>query len=471
MILQKTASDKSKQANLLNFIEDVEMDNLLKEYRDTFARDPTGPYAIQWPGRVWKTKYKGVSDPLLKAHLNEIYWVAVKASWYPPFAFLDFDAPAIGLIERAVERLHMGRGHYLLMTSPSYFDDKSCHLVLQAEYKGKRATQRLIREALSNMVGSMCEVYPQLRRKFRLPLGRGQRLIGKNGEVLDTMPWWEAMYWMEKIDPLPIENMTFQLELPFASPVKSEDKPRNWAKSGQAKELYEHGLQAPGTRHESQWIIAVSLWRSNWLPEDAIATIKKWIRKQHNGMSKTATAGRWRVIDEEICRQVQWIWTHFRPYPDTPHNLEGYVTKEDLRFIADVYPCDVVNQKRLFALVCYMRPRAHHDYVYVPYHVWQEQVANDRTYHAFRQDLEAKGLLESVMSYRHVENVPEASYSRKFRLKLPSSDKQPIQYEGRNEHDYYQALQLVLGPSVRTIVDFTGVSKERIYEAIRNQTP
>jgi hypothetical protein len=115
-----------------------------------------------------------------------------------------------------------------------------------------------------------------------------------------------------------------------------------------------------------------------------------------------------------------------------------------------------------------MRPRACHDFVYVPARVWREEIANDRTYHAFKQDLESKGLLDSVMSYRHIEGLPNASYSRKFRLKLPSCSSEPIQYDGRNEHNYYQALLLSLG-SVREAVALTGVSKQRFYDALKRQ--
>jgi hypothetical protein len=469
MQICRNLSGQSEQLSLLDTIEAAEFDRYIKRYRQLFARDARGPYAIQHPGQDWKTRHKPVSDPLLKAHLNQQYWVAVKAAWYPFAYCIDFDAPSPGEIERVIEAFNLATGQYLLMTSPSYVRDLSCHLMTRLELRGRIPTHRLGYEALWNMVGRTCEVYPQLRRKFRLPLGRDQRLIAEDGRVLDSMNWWEAMYWIEKLDPVPIENLRFQMELPFPSPVSNEDNPRTWAKSADARELYEHGLQAQETRHASTWILAVSLWRANWLPQDAMRVLKQWIRKKHNGFSKTALKGNWRAIDEEIARQVQWIWTHFRPYPDTPHNLDGYVTLEDLKFIAEVYPCDVVNQKRLFALACYMRPRARHDFVYVPARVWREEIAHKDTYHAFRQDLEAKGLLESIMSYRHVEGVPDMSYSRRFRLHLPNTSDEPLQTDNRNEHDYYQAVLQATG-SVRDAVALTGVSKQRFYDAISYQS-
>ena len=452
----------AEQGNLLDLIDGAAYEQSLESYRKVFARDHQGPYATQQPGGDWRTKYKSVADPLLKAHLSEKYWVATKASWYPQIYFLDLDAPSAGELERIVESLGLSRGQYLLMSSPSYPKDQSCHIAIKPEYHGKIATHKLGYEALHNIVGRSCEVYPQLKRKFRLPLGRGQRLITEQGLLLDSLPWWEALHWIDKIDPLPIERLRFQLPLPFASPIKKEDKARGWVKSSKVKEIYEYGLQAKGTRHEVTWILAVSLWRANWLPQDASVHIKKWLRKQHNGFSETINKGNWRAVDAEIGRQVAWIWGHFRPYPDNPHNITGYVTMADLKWLAQVYPGDVVNQKRLFALTCYMRPRAKHDWVYVPAHVWRDEIAHKDTYNSFVADLEGKGLLESVMSYRHVENYPDLSYSRKFRLKLPEAPYEPIKEDGRHVQDYYDALLLKLG-TVKEIVAFTGVTHQRFY--------
>lgn len=437
----------------------------LKEYRERFAKDHLGPYALQWPGNNWKTRYKPVSDPLLQAHLEGKYWVAVRASWYPTYFFLDIDSPNTDTVDKIVEVLRLREGQYKMMTSPSYSQTGNLHLVVKPEYKNKRVTHRLGYEALRNSVGKICEVYPQLKRKFRLPLGKGQFLLGSYGEVQDFRPWWESLYWIEKIDPLEVDTLSFQPELPFPNIVKKEDHPRRWRKSKEIEELYEEGLQAFGTRHSSTWDLALSLWRANFLPKEAVEVLKKWIRKKHNRFSKTINSGNFKAVDDEIARQVQWIWGNFRPYPDSPHNLEGYVTLEDLKWIAKVYPCNVVNQKRLFSLICYMRPRSHHDFVYVPHHIWREEVANDRTYQDFLQDLEEKRLLDSVSSYRHVQGFPELSYSRKYKLYLPEAAKEPLVHDNRNEQDYYQAMLLGTG-SVREAISLTGVHKQRWYEAI-----
>lgn len=460
----RSRTSESIRPTLLDLIHAEEQQLRFKEYRQKFARDHNGPYAVQRPGRAWKTKYKRVSDPLLNAHLAGLYWVALKASWYPVVYFLDIDKPEPGMLDRIIETLRIRESQYILMTSPSYWTDGSLHLVIMVTYKDQLPTHKLGYTALTNMLSKLCEVYPQLRRKFRLPLGRGQRIIGRDGVILDSMPWWEAMYWIEKLDPIPIETLTFQPELPFPSLAKDEDNPSKWLSLGHWQQLYDEGLQVSGARHRGQWDLAVGFWRLNWLPNDAIAAIRVWVQKKHNGFSASVNTGDWRTIEGEIFRQVQWIWGNFRHYPDTPHNLDGYVTMADLKFIAEIYRGDVVNQKRLFNLVCYIRPRAHHEFVYVPRRIWSGEVAGARTYQDFIQELETKGLLESLDAYRHIAGHPELSYSKKFRLHLPSSDNQPIQYDGRNEQDYYGALRGSFR-SVREMADLTGVRRDRFYEA------
>ena len=448
--------------------QDLEEQRHFKKYCKTFIGDFQGPYGFKKPGKEWVTRHKPISDPLINAHLNGDYWIAAKAAWYPSFYYLDVDDPESGDVERIIDNLGLSEGQYQLMTSPSYSETRSLHLALRLEHNEKLPTYRLGYEALSNAIGRRCEVYPQLKRKFRLPFGRGQFLIGQNGQVLDHLSWQTAMYWLDKLDPILVESLRYQESLAFPSSVKDEDNPRIWMTQEQTKELYENGLQAFNTRHYSQWEIAVALFRKNLLPQQAVEEIKKWIRKKHNGFSKSVNKGNWRQIDAEIERQVKWIWDNFRTYPDSTNNLDGGLTRADLKFVVDVYPGDVVNQKRLCALVNYYRPRAHHGFVYIPQRIWRNEIANDRTYQSFIQDLESKELLKANNSYRHIEGRPELSYSRKYHLLLPPSSGDVIQRDGRNVHDYYEALSLIFG-SVREMVSFTGLPHQYFYYAKRKR--
>ena len=440
-------------------------------YSCNFVRDYSRPYATQNPNaryKGWLTKDKNLTGLAIVGHVDQKYWVATKASWYPAFFFLDFDQPKPGAVERAIEHLGLSEGQYAVMTSPSYEQSRNCHVALRLEYRGKLPTHRLGYEALIGALGSHPEVYPQKRRKFRLPFGRDQFLMSQEGEVLRGLTWREGMHYLCKLDPIPIESLPHQPELPSDSPIKDEDNPRRWRCRADVAQLHEEGLQAFGTRNKVQWWLAEWLWRSNWLPTDAIAHIKGWIRRKHNGYSKEVHRGAWRVIDGEIEREVKWIWTYYRPYPDTPHNLDGAVTRADLEWAAHVYRGDVVNQKRLINLVSYYRPRAHHEWVYIPRRIWSGDVASKDSYKTFTCDLEQKGLLETVHAYRHVSDQPNLSFSKKYRLRLPSVIGEPISRDARHVTDYYDALATVYN-SRREIADMTGIERTTLWRHFKSK--
>jgi len=335
---------------------DYESDGDLKTYASVFVRDFEGPYALQRPNASWRTRHRAISDPLISAHLRGEYWVATKASWYPPFFYLDFDSPQADQVGRALDRLGAAEGQYLLMTSPSYALSGNCHVALRLEYKERPPTHALGYEALRRTVGDLCEVYPQAKRKFRLPLGRGQHLIS-DSQVQHTLSWRQAMGFLLKLDPLPIESLpnAFSDNAPSGDAESSGliSETHAWASRAECQTLRHAGLQAFGTRHHAQWQLIVDRWRSGWLPEDAARDTKRWIRSRHNGYSQSVNRGAWRVVDGEIDRQVAWIYYHFKSYPDTVHNSEGALTIEDLRFIARTFPGDLVRQKRLARLVAY----------------------------------------------------------------------------------------------------------------------
>ena len=122
----------------------------------------------------------------------------------------------------------------------------------------------------------------------------------------------------------------------------TEDDPRTWRTGDDAAALWQSGLQARGTRHEACWTLAVSLWRNNYTPDEAETKLVNWLRRHHNGHSDAVNSGDWKTVKAEVSRQVKWIWTHFRPLPDGPHNADGALTHADVRFCADVFPGDVV---------------------------------------------------------------------------------------------------------------------------------
>lgn len=429
----------------------------VKTYLECFVRDYNGPYATQRPGQDWRTKRKKVSDPLIRdGHLEGKYWVALLACWYPLFGFLDVDHAGPDKWERIKEYFGFQPGEYLLFTSPSFAEDGNFHVYYRPRYRHAPATKKLLCKATAQAaVALRIEIYPQLRHKSRLPMGRDQHLIDEDTWMPMAYPWPQGLYWFLKMDDYDLARLPQQLRLPLsAAPVKTS----TWRR--QAEELLEHGLPGPGTRHDSIEVLAKYFFRCNCDPGEATFKIKHWLRTKHNGHSKDVNAGRWARVEREVDEIVAWYYAHYdraRFYPDSTHNLEGWVTPADVRWITqDVFPQDVVNQKRLFKLLCYYRARMYHDWVFIPWHRWDD-IAARNVYKKFQSLLEAKGLLDSIHSYWHQEGNPEASYPKRFRLKnLPAvRAEQRIVTDGRAVQDYYDSLLTVYG-SKKEVYDLVG---------------
>jgi hypothetical protein len=280
--------------------------------------------------------------------------------------------------------------------------------------------------------------------------------------VLSNLTWQEELHHLLKLDPVPIEQLPRQRLLEFPEESNAE-QPKAWTPRGEVAQLRNEGLQAHSTRHEAQFCILNDLWRSNFQPGDAAFCVKKWIRNHHNGFSKDAAAGRWKAINDEIDRQVKWIWA--RPQtllPDTPHSLNLALTKSDLDFAAEIFKGDAVKQKQLINLISYVRPRQRHQWIFIPRHVWSDNVASKDTYKKFIAEIEGKGLLESINSYR------VGHYSKRFKLKLPKTNEQPISIDGRNITDFYDALWQAYG-STREIAEATGLNRMTIWNNLQQK--
>ena len=454
----------------LAFPIDAKPDIAFKRYLEYFVRDFEGPYAIQWPGREWRTKRKKVSDPLIRdGHLPGRYWVAVMASYYPHFGFLDIDHAGPDKWEQIKEYFHFESGEYLLFTSPSFKETGNFHVYYRPRYRGSPATKKLLHKSTAQATRDLgIEIFPKLRQKGRLPMGKDQYLLDEESWAPLNYTWPEALYWVAKLEDYDLQKLPQQLRLPLRDePVKT------WSRRRQAEELLEHGLPGPGTRHNSCEVLAQYFYRRNYDPGEAQRRIKHWIRRKHNGHSKEVNAGRWARVNREIEEIVAWYYAHLdraRFYPDGTHNLEGWATPADVRWIAqEVFPNDVVNQKRLFKLLCYYRARMHHDWVFMSKFAW-EAIAARNNYKAFQAQLEAKGLLDIIHSYWHQPGCPEASYPKRCRMKnLPSVsfDHKMVQ-DGRAIQDYYDAL-LDVFRSKQEIIQLIG--RDTFYRHVLPEKP
>lgn len=415
-------------------------DSDFTDYKTSFVRDFVGPYAIQHPGKRWSTRYRPVSDPLIRGHLDGKYWVATKAPWYPRFAYVDLDHPSEDTLERVVRGLGLSDGQYHVCTSPSFKDTGNVHLIFAPRYRDEPATKKLMDTILQPRVEHAGgALYPQTRRKFRLPFGRDQYILDVvDGLICAPLPyeWREALRWVSQVEPLALEEFPHQLELRLSSPAD------HWAKRKDAETLLEHGLLSPGTRHDACLTLAIYFFRLNWDISDTRAKTKRWIKTQHNGFSKEVNRGRWRIVRDEIDQISYWVYDKYgrgAVYPDTTHNIEAWITPKDMEFIGEVFPGSVVNQRRLFKLISYYRPRSVYPWVFIPRWRWFE-IADHRSYQAFRADLENRGLLESNHHYK------VGDFSKRFRLRLPpATSLDRIEEEHRAIHDFSEAALRAFG--------------------------
>jgi len=438
--------------------------------------DPHPPVAVQRPGwRGWKTYAdRRPEPPHVWAHLRGALWAGGRGRQYVTFVVFDFDAPPGGL-DAALRQVEAQLGlvpprNCLPVTSPSWDKDRSFHLFVPVLYKNRCPTLSLARRILeqaSRLVGA--ELYPHERRIFRYPFGRGQHPIVA-GVPYSKADWREALAWLVELEPVELSNHP-HLPRP-AAPLYGPEPPdgetprltlRGWCRLESVRELYLFGIPEGMTRNEAQFWLFVYFYRQNLPVEAAVRAVQSWIRGHHNGRSRSVLeairTGDWRVVDRHIERQGRYVYEHYfrrvlearRPadYPDALQWLEGWVAKEDLAFIARVYPGEIVNQRRLFELIAYMRPRMElgHDWVYVPYWRWEQFAPGDdhRAYLAFRADLEARGILEAVHEYRHDPDAPRLSYPKRFRMPGLARPATPLSEDGRPITDFVQAVVRAFG--------------------------
>ena len=428
-----------------------------RQFKAAFIGTYRKPVAVQRPQASWKTFYKPSNDKLIKAHLKGDVWLGMTAAWYPVFVSLDIDNPTAAQLERIEKRFEgygIGESQRVQMTTPSFDATGNHRIYLRLEYKEKTPTHKLSHEVLRNCFGDLCEIYPQTRRKDRLPCGRGADII-KDDARMNYLTWQEEVALMLKMDATAIEDLPRQPSLFTAAPDE-RDEPRLWKLKSDIRELAKNGLQATGTRHETQFFLLLEFWRQNYFQNAASKFVRRWIRMKHNGFSKDVNRANFRGIDAEIERQAAWIWAMPKTLPDAVHNLHGGATKDDLVFGAKAFPGDAIRQKQFFKLASFCRAREQHEWIFISARIWQEEIANQRTYKGFQQELEEKGLLRSIQSYKVGE------YSRRYQLKLPHTENPYVVKDERNIDDYYEALTTAFN-SPREIAELTKLNRMTLW--------
>ena len=458
--------------------DDKNEEFLIREYFKNFVRFYADSYAVQFVdnGRHWKTKHKIFSDKLIKAHLDRTYAVAAAAAYTPQYYFLDFDfgPNEVGginnrRVNEAISRLNLSDGQFSLMTSPRYKETGNCHIALKLEYEGYAVPIRKGYRALQATVGDLCEIYPQVNKKFRLPLGSGQYLV-EDGIILSYLNWQSALNFLLKNEVLPVESFADPNVVFHTRPINFYGTKKEHPYDKDCLELLEKGLISYSTRFESQWKLICYYQHRGISREENIKKVIHWIENNHNGFSTSINRSDWRTVYGEVTRQVKSAYSdrsnrknnrYKGKLPDAPDGFTEY----DIAWISSIFPGDIVRQNKLSRLLLYCRSnnRQWFDWMYIPFHEWYK-IAGTRTYHKFIYELEDLGIIESDWHYRHVEDIPDASYSRKFKIAIPSKNGSLINKKSFPVQNYLDALLVKFQGNVADISGFTKIKRQRIYE-------
>ncbi|MBU2598106.1 MAG: hypothetical protein KKC53_02865 [Actinobacteria bacterium] len=328
------------------------------EYRNTFVQ-PYPRYTIKKIGsKRWQTIKGTLPDTRVKGHLEQEYIIGVLAKWYPGYIVFDIDNVTREEVERIRERLRGDEDNSMLFSSES---PNSYHLYIRPTYKGKPPTERLAQDILKPFgQQNNIEIYPQANKTFRLAFGHKQRCLDIGYEDLET--WQDYLYFFNKKDDFDISTV------PLHQPELDLRIPGTQGKGTyqRGKELYQNGLSCNSSRYQAQFDVAYYLWSGNRVPQTVKGMILMWLKTKHNGYSEKVNTGNWRIIEGEIKRQVDWIFTNYELsyfYPNETHNIHnGYITKKDIDNIVRINP-NLPRMRFMYNLIKYCYPRSYKNFI------------------------------------------------------------------------------------------------------------
>lgn len=364
-------------------------ESTFSDYTATFVqRIPK--YAIKRDGKRWRTQNRPLGDKHIRAHLRGDLVVGALGKWYLEHGMLDIDGRDIGYVEEVRDTLNLDETNSMLCSSSGR--ENRYHVLFRPTYNRKPPTLSLLNDSFKDFCFQRgIEIYPRATKCARLPFGKIQKCL--DYEYAHLEEWSEKLYWFSKLDEFDLGGVPRQQLLPLEIP--QGQKIPAWR---EGKELLEIGLQAPSTRHESQFKVLLYLWRNNIPPKTAYEITWSWIKNKHNGFSKDIQRDP-RAVREEIKRQVKHIWGKYTAYPDTTHNTYyGYLTKADLYDIFMYSGGSLVKGRFLFNLVKYCYPRRFRDKINVHSDLLVSW-GSINTYLERINELEQKGLLRRWDTY------------------------------------------------------------------------
>lgn len=427
------------------------------EYLGTFVqRLPR--YAVKLPGGLWKTKPGPLVDRPIKAHLEGKYAVGVLGSAYPLYGILDIDDRDRGEVERLRDTLGMDKGTSIAFASESA---DSWHVIFKPEYNGRPPSIRLLGAMFKDFArANRIEVYPQWRHAVRLPFGPKQTPADEEYRGLGS--WDDAVYWFGKLDEYNLKNIRqaqFELNIPAIGRPKVQSV-------GEASELFEHGLQAPGTRNNAQFQVLLWLWRQNVPQEQAEAAVWNWIGRKHNGFSKDIGQHP-QAVRAEITRQATHVWGRYefgRVLPDAPELAhEGYTTRPDILEIIRATKGSLPRSRFLHSLVRFMNPRRHRLSVGVSrdrLRAWSSW----RTANRYLLELGAFGIVKRGRPYQ------AGKFSKSIKMEWPwTKAEDAVLFDGRSVETFDAAARLILKPDeFRQALEAQGRDRRTIFKAVKS---
>jgi hypothetical protein len=449
----------------------VESPGDFKVFTDIFVqRYPKYGVKLYTPGATWKTRNRSLNDGEVKQHLNGDKAVGVVAQWYCEFGAVDFDDREKSEVQEIRASMGFDDKNSLLCTSES---DNSYHLLFRPSLNGKPPPAKRFYNAFKVQANeNRVEIYPQKNRIFRLPFGRGQELATIAGHLF-TQP--ELLHEFLKLETYEITQLETQKDFDFKGRTIGQGLTLQTYSGfmAEAAGYYQHGLQAPSTRHWAQFCVAALLYRKYNLPPDQVCReVWKWIRTKHNGFSKDIIGYPQRV-KYEIKKQVEWLYYNNdldQNYPDTVHNnYRGYLAKDDLPLILEAAGGSLPRCKFLFEVVKFFYPRKFQ--VNLSSRELLQRWGSWRTYSRYTKELEQKGLVTRGQSYQVAdEDKGIAGRSKSFQLHWPfKSPSECFFIEGRSVETFNEFVKFTISDprEFRQLLQANGSARTTALEAVR----